>query len=487
LQGVPGFPNLKGGIVFASPNSRHVVETDYRNFGPRLGFAYRLTPTTVIRGGYGIYYSLSQYGAAGTGPGGLTGFDGVTGWPTARPGQPSTPWGMLRNPFPNGLVFPLGSQLGLSTNIGQGIGGPARNGNIMPSMQTWSLGLQHEFPGRILVDASYVGTKGTHLYFAGGGELNHHGPWIETATPAQLTDLNTYVPNPFFGIITDPTSDLSADMVAQGQLKLPYPQYTGVTLFPPAVANSIYHAFQLRVEKRLSQGLQMLLNYTNSKAIDDASMSTYTGWMGGFSSLVDPNNRKLERSVSEFDIPQVLSIGYVYQLPWGRGKKWGTHWNPWLDGFLGGWQTNGFWRFDNGQPITLKVSGAHNLPTYGDSRPNLLAPLRRNNGSDWMDKYFANPEDAVVPPEYTVGTAPRMLPNVRVPGTNTAALSLFKEISLSKIREGTRLEFRAETFNAFNHPQFCGPDTTVNTDNFGQVTSQCNSPREVQLALKFYF
>jgi len=123
--------------------------------------------------------------------------------------------------------------------------------------------------------------------------------------------------------------------------------------------------------------------------------------------------------------------------------------------------------------------------------------LKINDRSKWFCNpgpgcgYFANqggaalPTDvAVVPPPFTLGTAPRMLPNLRLPGTNTAALSVFKEI---KLHEGWQLQFRAETFNAFNYPQFGNVQTTVNTSNFGQITKQINNPREVQLALKLYF
>ena len=182
----------------------------------------------------------------------------------------------------------------------------------------------------------------------------------------------------------------------------------------------------------------------------------------------------------------MLQASYVYQLPVGRGRRWGNSWNSWIDGFLGGWQTNGIWRFDNGQPLGLWLWGGQPIPTYGQV-PNLLAALKRNTSRDWMNQYFANPEVAVVPPPYALGNAPRSLPNVRLPGTNTAALSLLKQIPLSKLREGAWLEFRLESFNAFNHPQFCGPDTGVNGPTFGLVTCQANSPREVQVALKLYW
>src|ERR1700737_625470 len=123
----------------------------------------------------------------------------------------------------------------------------------------------------------------------------------------------------------------------------------------------------------------------------------------------------------------------------------GKNGNKVVDSLLGGWQTNGLWRFDNGMPLALGLSTSQPLPTYGSQRPNLLGPLTRNNGSNWLNQYFANPGNAVTPPPFTVGNAPREISTARAPGTATAALSLFKQFSLP-IREGSLLEFRAEAF-----------------------------------------
>jgi hypothetical protein len=116
-----------------------------------------------------------------------------------------------------------------------------------------------------------------------------------------------------------------------------------------------------------------------------------------------------------------------------------------------------------------------------------LGTLKRNTGSNFRDQYFANPEVVVAPADYAIGTAPRTTGSVRTPGANNANLSLLKEFSLGKVREGMRLEYRAEFFNAFNHPRFCGPDSTLNGGSFGAVSCTANSAREVQMALKFYF
>lgn len=501
LGDVPGVGPIKGGIVYASNAQRHIVNPNYGGIAPRIGLSYHPAPKLVLRSGYGIFYNPSQFVASSPSgsTGGIDGYDAFTNWNTTYQGDGATPWGRLSNPFPSGLVMPTGNSLGAMTEVGNYISEYLRNLTALPYTQTWNAGFQYQLPGGFLVDANYVGTKGTHLYFAGANALNYLGPWIEKATPDQIAGLETYIPNPFYGIITNDTYPLSYPTVQAMQLLYKFPQYTGVGIQEPPWANSIYNAFQLRVEKRLSNGLQLLVNYTNAKSIDDSSVGTNTTWLGGFISRIDPNNRKLERSVSEYDIPQVLNIAYTYQLPFGRGKHWGGSWNRWVDGVVGGWQTNGMWRFDNGQPLSIgETGGGLTLPGYGE-RPDLIGQLRINPRSKWLCSdpgcgYFANqgsstaPTDvAVVNSDYTLGTAPRELPNVRAPGTSTGALSLFKEFNLSKLREGSRAEFRLESFNALNHPQFCGPNMGVNGGSFGQITCQANSPREVQLALKLYW
>ncbi len=491
LLPMPNVTNPKGGLVFLSDKQRRIVDTHYNNFGPRLSLAYRATEKTVLRAGYGLFYAPTEFGTSGAGLGGIDGFTAVTNWNTTMNGDGVTPWGRLSDPFPGGPALPTGTSLGSLTLLGSGITDPLRYVNSPPYMQTWSAGFQRELPGNWMIDVNYIGTKGTHLYFHSAGDMNYFGTWIEkeATDDALRAALGTYVPNPYYGIITTPGSSMTGPTIQASQLLRPFPQFSGVNQFFPPWANSIYHAFQLKVEKRLSNGLELLLTYTNSKSIDDASVSTYTEWLGGFGQVRDPNNRHLERALSEWDIPQVFQVSYLYQFPFGRGKKWGAGWSPVVNGFLGGWQTNGIWRFDNGQPVHLGLNGGTSPSTYGGQLPNVNGHLKINPKSKWFtDGYFANVSDVLsVPDPWTVGNAPRMMPNVRLPGTNSAALSLFKEISLNRMREGSRLEFRAEAFNALNHPQFGNIATTFNQGGFGNVQSQVNTPREIQMALKVYF
>ncbi len=488
---------LMGGIVYDTPAHRHNVDTNFRGVAPRFGLAYRLTPKTVLRGGYGIYYNPSQFAAAAASgaSGGMDGYSASTSMIETQNSDGATPWGRTSNPYPNGIILPTGNTLGALTQLGLGISEYFPGNNAMPYTQTWSAGFQHSLPGNVVITANYVGTKGTHLYATGFQNVDHNGK-AEESEPA--SEVAAIVPNPFQGLITNPASPYYGPNISRVHLGDTWPQYQYLDSQYPPSSNSIYHAFQLTLEKRLSSGLQLLLNYTNSKTFDDTDLSVGTTWDGGISSEADPNDLQNEYSVSGYDIPQVLNIAYIYQLPFGSGKNWGRSWNRWVNGFLGGWQTNGMWRFDDGQPIHLSESGGQSLPGY-TQRPNLIGQLKINPRSKWFCSdpgcgYFSNQgstvestDVAVKAPKYAIGTAPRYLPNVRAPGTSTAALSVFKEIPLNKLREGSHLEFRFECFNAFNHPQFAAPNTVVNGGTFGQITSQANSSREAQIALKLYW
>jgi Carboxypeptidase regulatory-like domain/TonB dependent receptor len=487
---VPGL-NLRGGLKFADANNRTVYGSDKNNLGPRFGLAYRLTDKTVMRGGYGLFYSPSRRGAAGPDAFGWWGFDALTEWSdfTSFEGDGVTPWGRLSDPFPpSGPALPPGSSQGLLTSVGARFRAPVKSITATPYEQTWSFGFQRELPGQIVIDTNYVGKKGTKLYFASSGQINRLGPEIESFSHDQIVALNEFVPNPFQGIIEH--GSLSGPEIQAYQLSLPFPHFTDLDSDERPVANSIYHALQLRAEKRFSQGLQFLGTYTWSKSIDDASVhSADTEWLGGAVSLQNPNKRFLERSLSQFDIPHVFQFSWVYDLPVGRGKALGSDWNPVMSAIIGGWKFSGSWRLSSGQPIGLSLAGgeAQGLPTYGELRPNVTGPLERNTGPDFVHSYFANPEVIEIPDDFTLGNAPRTLSSIRSPGTNLANLGLFKEIPLGRLREGARLEYRAEFFNAFNRPHFGVPDSTFEGGNFGTITSLSRPAREIQMALKFYW
>jgi len=487
---VPGL-TLTGGEVFASSHERRIVNDDWKDIQPRFGFAYLLDPKTVVRGGYGIYYSQPRSGATGVAPYGSQGFNQYTGMITTYQNDGATPYLHLSNPYPNGLIQPPGSALGLLNDYGYGANGPLRNATNTPYEQSWSFGLEMQLPAQVLINMMYVGKKGTHLYYSGDNYINHLGPAVEGYNANQLNNLTTMVNNPFFGINTDPNSSLSAPQIPEFMLQIPWPQFPGgVTIEPPGIANSEYHAMQLTAEKRYSNGLQFLASFVWSKSIDDASApDDNTTWLGSFSSLVDPNKPWLERSLSTFDIPYVYQFSYTYDLPLGRGKALLGHMPSALDAILGGWKTNGVWRISYGRPLPFFTYDGVSLPTYGGQRPNIIGYPKRTKGSDsnWINNYFANPGVFQLPPEYAFGNAPRATGIVRSPTAFNTNMSVEKEFSLAKLHEGMNFEVRLEAENALNHPVFGTPDTSVDDPNFGVIGYTSNSPRQMQLGGKITF
>ncbi len=498
---VPGL-DLHGAVEYVGVggNPRTEFNTYWGDIGPRFGFAYNILKNTTLRGGYGIYYDPSDLGVVGNAvSGGFLGYDSVTTGVSNVPAEPWLPLEFLRNPFPFGIRTATGSSQGPSTLLGQAITDiPVRSLNQTPQEQTWSFDIQHQLPWSILVDAGYVGRKGTHLYAMGfGNQLDALPPSVAAAFQANPSYYLDQVPNPFYSVIQG-SADLSGLTIPRWKLYVPYPQYSngagaGISSSFVPWANSIYNAVQFRIEKRFSQGLQFLFTYVFQKSLDDSSLgsSGYSFLVGGLataeSNARDPNNLRLDRSLSAFSIPQIAQLSFVYQLPFGHHRQYGANVNNWLDAAFGGWQINGIYRVDDGLPIQLDLCGgcSVNLPTYGNQFPDLLAPLNVA-GTGNLNQYFSNPQVAVKPAPYTDGDAPRVLPNARMPGTDNLTASLFKEIPLG-FREGARLDIRLEAFNVFNRVQFAAPDTNVGDPTFGQIISQANLPRQVQVALKLYF
>jgi Carboxypeptidase regulatory-like domain/TonB dependent receptor len=498
---VPGL-NLHGAVEFAGSNGNPRTEFDtyWGQVGPRIGFAYSLLSRTTVRGGYGIYYDPSDVGVVGNAvTGGFLGSDPVTNGVNNVPSAPWLPLEFLRNPFPFGIQQATGSSQGAATMLGQGLSGiPFRALNQTPSEQAWSLDIQHQLPWSTVLDVAYIGRRGTHLYAMGyANQFDALPPSIADAFRANPSYYLQQVPNPFEGLIPG-SADLSAPTIPRWKLDVPYPQYsagsgTGLSSSFVPWANSIYHAAQLSVQKRFSQGLQFVFTYTFQKSMDDSSIGSagYSFLVGGAATSQpnarDPNNLRLDRSLSAFSIPQIAQLSLIYELPFGHHRRYGSNVNGIVNAIAGGWQANGIYRIDNGLPIQLGLCGGCgvSLPTYGNQYPDLLAPLRVA-GTGNLNQYFANPQVAVKPAPYTDGNAPRVLSNARMPGTNNLTASLFKEVPLA-FREGARLQVRLEAFNVFNRVQFAAPDTNVGDPTFGQITAQANQPRQVQAGLKLYF
>jgi hypothetical protein len=298
------------------------------------------------------------------------------------------------------------------------------------------------------------------------------------------TKLQDQVTNPFFGIITNPSSSLRFATVARGQLLRPFPQYNGINAFRVPYGFSIYHGGTLKADKRFSNGTSFLVAYTWSKLIDD--VSTTVGFLGQAGARQDAYNRAAERSIGTQDIAHRFVTSFVYDLPFGHGKRFGKGWHPAANWVVGGWQFNGIATFQSGVPIIIN-QGANNVGLFNPSqRPTWNGGDANLDGSkaDKLAKWF-NTGVFSLTPAFTFGNAPRVMPNLRMDGEKNFDLSLFKN---HYFNEGKwNVQFRAEFFNAFNRVRFSGPNGTVDNSAFGTVSSQGNGPRQIQLALKLVF
>jgi hypothetical protein len=480
---VPGYNNLVGQMKFLSDDKRRQTPTDSNNWGPRFGFAFQIDEKTVFRGAYGILYSPSVLQASGTsGSSGTQGFTSSTGINTSFDGG-VTPAAWLFNPFPAGFNRPLGVAGGPGTQLGLGIGDSFFNDYVNPIIQEWNATLQRDFGKGFLIEAGYLANKGNHLIDGESNMTYNQLPASYFALGNQLLGSNT-VDNPFYGVITNPTSSLSQPKVAYSQLLRPYPQYTSLNAFRKPQGNSIYHAFTLGVTKRYSNGLNMQISYTNGKLIDDVSQTVT--FLGAAGTKQDFYNRKAERSLSAQDVSQRFVMSANYELPFGKGRHFLSSMPKAADFILGGWQANGILTLQQGTPLQIGNNGNNtNLGSPGQ-RPNNNGTSAKKTGptedrlNSWFDQSVFSQAG-----NFTFGNTSRTSPDLRGFGTRSLDASLFKRFYFG---ERGNVEFRAEAFNLPNRPVWNNPGTTINTPgSFGVVNTKGGATRQVQLALRVQF
>jgi hypothetical protein len=393
-----------------------------------------------------------------------------------------TVFATLGNPFPAGFNFPTGSSLGDSTNLGLGVQDAFFSDYRTTYVQQWNLNVQRSLPGNLVVEAGYLGNHSLNLP---DGETG----WQYNQLPASFMSLGTalqaQVDNPFYGKIPYTTGALAQPKVTYNQLLRPYSQYTGLASYRKPIAQSIYHGMTIRADKRFGNGLSVLLAYTAGKVIDDASSAvSFQGAIAA--SHMDFYNRRLDRSLSSFDVAQRAVISYVYELPLGKGKPLLNSLPRGLNMIATGWQVNGITTFQTGLPII--ISGASN-------NTNIFTASNRalNNGTSAfidhsgqttdqrMAKWF-DPSVFSNPASFTFGNVSRTLPDVRAPGTNSTDLSAFKNNYFGP-ENRFNLQFRAEAFSAFNHFNLGGPSANITSGTFGVINGGSGT-RNVQLALK---
>ena len=430
-------PCIPGGalpehVVVTNKSNHAILDNDFSNFQPRIGLAYRLGSKTALRASYARFFdnwaAVLQYSGNWTPSWPSLGVFGAfslnSDIPTVEAENPAPSLGRLPSPTP----FESFQCWCVDPKI------------KMPYSDQWNFGIQHQLGANTAVTANYVGSHSSRLDL---------GRFLNIA------------PTPGPG---DPRE------------RSPFP-YMSPQFFEQSNGRSNYNSFQFTFEKRFSDGLSYLASYTWSKSIDISC----SGWFGDEGCATqDPYNVDADRSVSGFDVPHMLSLSWLYELPFGKGKKFESG-NGVVDNIIGGWQFNGIGRFASGAPFTVVISG--DIANTGNAgnylRPNLVGdPVPSDRGpNNWLDQSaFA------FPAPFTFGNLGRN--TVRSDGLEALDLSLFRNFPLT---ESKRLEFRAEFFNALNTPVWGIPTRDLTSGNFGRVSSTVSTARQIQFGLKFLF
>jgi hypothetical protein len=449
--------SARGGLTFvgADGSARNPFQTETNNFLPRIGFSWAVLPKTVIRGGYGIFYDLVGINRT---------VARQAGFSQSTPIQASLDNGLTfiannTNPFPNGLLPPLGAAGGLATNLNQGFTVyPAKRLNGYA--QRFSLGLQQQV-GQLLLEATYLGNRGSRLAVNRGfnntpNEYLSTSPFRDNAT---INFLSQQGPSPFFG-----TNPIYGRNISRANLLRPFPQFGNLTVEEPS-GYSWYHSLQTRIEKRFSQGYTIQAAYTWSKAMEALE-------------FMNAADIRPYESLGGLDRPHRLALSGIYEMPFGRGRRFLSDAPAAVDFIAGGWQLNGIVTFQSGAPL-----GFGNALFIGNVEDIVLSPGERD-----VDQWFnVNAGFNRVPAQQLASnfrTFPLRFAGVRGDAQHRWDLSAIKNF---RITEGTRLQFRAEAFNALNRPIFNNPNTTPTNTAFGRVTGTAAKSRTFQFALKLEF
>ncbi len=498
-----GSPPVIGDVFLVSPGHRNNLPLKKLDFSPRVGFAYSVDSRTVVRSGYGIFW-IPDYVSFSLNPlndmvnGGATTYTGTV--------DGTHPVNTIGLPFPAGIAQPPGRSLGTTgtqqflTQVVQSITEVNPGNHPEGYVQQWNLDVQRELPAGFFASAAYVGSRGTHLaqysqqinqisdalLAQAAAQVNPSLP-----NPRQNVTLVQPTPNPFF--INGQALALAGPTTTVGQLLRPYPQYAGVQLAGQGSFDSIYHSFQLTVQRRFADAGSLLVAYTNAKLISDTD--TLTAWVEpGVGGIQDNNNLKGERSLSSQDVPQRLVISYVVDLPFGKGRRYLSGTQGWMDKIVGGWGVDGVTIFQRGFPLVFTNGQVNGTTLFGGgSRPNIIPGCAGTmSGSatpriaEWFSTACFRP-----PPDFIFGNEPRVDPRIRAQGITNFDFAIFKRSRFGS-NERLGVELRTEFFNIFNRTQFAPPNTvccTANNPNFGVVTSTATgtNPRLVQFGLKFLF
>lgn len=445
------------GLIFATADNRRNVVADKKNWQPRIGIAYRLTPRTVLRAGAGIFYSVWWQPFVN-----LSGFTSQTDVVTTLDGG-LTPQDTLINPFPNGMTPPTGSSQGLRTFLGQSLS-LYRYDRKNIRNNRWSFGIQRMLTNDLQVEVNYVGQSASNLVVSSGvgdsGRIINNasngngGAFHQQHFPLRAR-LTQRVANPFQGLIPQP-SPLAGATVTVAQLLNPYPHFLNINHIREMGGSSNYHSLQASANHRLRYGLSLQMAYTFSKQLESLR-------------FVETSDTFMPQMIGQFDNPHRVSTGIIYEVPFGEGRPLKTNVAA-VDKLIGGWQWSALYIYQTGQAVALPAALATG------ASPELSGRT--------IDKWF-NGASMMVLPAFTGRTIPFYWGGLRVPAINNWDMAFLKNTNI--FQERVKLQFRAEFLNAFNRVWFGGLNTNILSPLYTQLTSQQNAPRNIQFGLKLIF
>jgi hypothetical protein len=453
---IPEVPAAKfvttGGLLFANAQNRSPYATHSRNFSPRFGFAWNpeAARKTVVRGGVGIFYF--DLGVADFNQ---TGYSQSTPLVSTLDGN-LTPYSTLTNPFPDGIQKPTGAALGYDTFLGRGISSFNR-GVQNPYSVRWNFTLQHQLAANFVVEATYLANHAVHLTVS--RPLNFTPTQYLSRSPvrdqATIDFLSANVPNPFSGLL--PGTNLTGTVTTRDQLLSAYPVYTGVTMNGVNEGSSYSHMALIKLEKRFSNGLQFQCAYQLSHTIQRLG-------------LLNDGDAYLEKRIAPEDATHRAVLNGIYELPFGKGKRFGGRSNAVLERVIGGWLISGMYTLQSGPPIewgnVVYLGGPLNMDARNISRAFDTTRFVR---------------DSAQQPSRNLRTFDTAFTSLRADGVNIWDASVIKNFPL---KERVRLQYRCELFNVANHPLFGPPDVSPTSSTFGRIQTQANQPRRIQMALR---
>ena len=464
----PGAGNRAGVLKFLQPGE--LLTPNYLHaFSPRVGIAYSIDSKTVVRTGFGVFWSPTNATSVGrVNRAFVFGFSFGQNFPQLTGGR--VPAVILDQ----GITAFSGSLPNTSPTL--------QNGNNIDFMNpgagkpgyvsSWTLNIQRELPWRFLLDIGYVGQRGTALS-AGLENLNQVDFRFLSLGNTLNADINSAAAQA--AGVRPPFAEFRGSV---GQALRPFPQYTGIRNLYQPIGWSTYHSLQMRLQKSYSNGMTVLVSYTGSKAL--VSGAGYTGFGDDAANAVplDTNNRKLEKRLAGFDRPNNLILSWTWDVPlWKKSA------------LLGGWSINAIQRYISGTP--LGAGGGGVIPLFnGGNRPNRVTgqEIRTSVGCAAFDPardVYLNSAAFSQPAAFTLGNSAPNFGEARSCGLLSEDFSILKDFRLF---ENHKLQFRAEFFNLFNRVVFGGPATNTNAPaTFGRIGGQANTPRNIQLALKYNF